>query len=119
MEWLMPRKLNRSKLEAALERAGKVATTAPRSSRAGRFVSTGPAKRLNKSIVIDNVSSTVIDKIAYDADRRLLHLTFVSARTYVYEGVPTDTYEALLNAESQGSYFNRNIRDTYEYREVR
>lgn len=115
----MSKKLDRSKLEAALKRAGKVATIGPRSSRAGRFVSTGPTKRLGRSIVIENVSSTAIDKIGYEEQRAQLRITFKSGRTYVYEGVAPDTYEDLLNAESQGAYFNRNIRDAYEYREVR
>ncbi len=112
-------KLDRPKLEAALRRAAKVATTGPKSARSGRFVSTGPAKRLGKSLVFENVSSTVIDKIAYDFQRRQLHVSFVSGRTYVYDGVPVDTYEELLNADSQGGYFNREVRDAYEYHEVR
>ncbi len=84
----MAKKFDRAKLEAALKRAAKVATTGPRSARSGRFVSTGPAKRLSPSIVVEIVSSTAIDKIAYDADRKQLRLTFVSGRTYVYEDVP-------------------------------
>lgn len=115
----MPKKLDRSKLDAALRRAAKVATTGPRSSRAGRFVATGPAKRLGKTIVIDSVSSTSIDKLGYEEQRAQLQITFKSGRTYVYEDVPVDTYEELLSAESQGAYFNRHIRDAYEYREVR
>lgn len=115
----MTKKLDRPKLEAALKRAAKVATNGPRSSRAGRFVSTGPVKRLGQSMVIDNVSSTAIDQIGYDGQRAQLRISFKSGRTYVYEGVAPDTYEALLRAESQGGYFNHHIRDTYEYREVR
>jgi hypothetical protein len=115
----MAKKLNRPKLEAALKRAGKVATTGPRSARSGRFVSTGPAKRIGSAIVLDNVSSTAIDKIGYDEQRAELRITFKSGRTYVYDDVPIDAYEELLSAESQGAYFNHNIRDAYEYREVR
>jgi hypothetical protein len=115
----MSSKLNRPKLEAALKRAAQVATTGPRSARAGRFVSTGPSTRLGNSVVIDNVSSTAIDRIDYDERRAQLSITFKSGRTYVYEGVARDTYRDLLSAESQGAYFNLNIRDAYEFREVR
>ncbi len=115
----MSKKLDRPKLEAALKRAGKVAATGPRSARAGRFLSTGPVKRLGKDLVIENVSSTVIDNIGYDEQNAQLRITFKSGRTYVYDNVSCDTYEALLNADSQGAYFNHNIRDTYEFREVR
>jgi hypothetical protein len=116
---LVSKKLTRSKLEAALKRAGDVAQTGPRSARAGRFLATGPAKRLSKDIVIENVSSTVIDTIGYDPDRRELRIAFKSGRTYIYDEVPIDAYEALLGADSRGAYFNHNIRDAYEYREVR
>ncbi|MCC7391598.1 KTSC domain-containing protein [Candidatus Sumerlaeota bacterium] len=64
------------------------------------------------------MSSTAIDEISYDEQRAQLRITFKSGRTYVYDGVGIDTYEELLSADSQGRYFNRNIRDAYEYREV-
>ncbi|HEX2591643.1 MAG TPA: KTSC domain-containing protein [Rhizomicrobium sp.] len=35
--------------------------------------------------------------------------------TFVYEGVPREEYEALLNADSAGSYFNEHIRDQFRY----
>lgn len=115
----MGKKLTRAGLEAALKRAGKVATSGPRSSRAGRVIPAGPPKRLPNAYVIEHVSSTAIDKIAYNSELRELRVTFKSGRAYIYDDVPIDTYEELLSAESQGAYFNRNIRDTYEYREVR
>jgi hypothetical protein len=70
-------------------------------------------------MVIAHMSSTVIDSISYDPERRELAITFKSGRTYVYDDVPIDIYEELLAADSQGAYFNHNIRDAYEYREVR
>ncbi|HYD89802.1 MAG TPA: KTSC domain-containing protein [Vitreimonas sp.] len=115
----MSKKLTRAGLEAALKRAGKVATSGPRSSRAGRVIPAGPPKRLPNAYVVEHVSSTAIERIGYDSDRRELRIAFKSGRTYVYDDVPIDTYEELLSAESQGAYFNHNIRDAYEYREVR
>ncbi len=35
--------------------------------------------------------------------------------TYVYEGVPPEEYEALLNADSVGRYFNNHIRDQFPH----
>ncbi|MGE0740034.1 MAG: KTSC domain-containing protein [Hyphomonadaceae bacterium] len=69
--------------------------------------------------MIENVSSTAIDQIQYDHARAQLKITFKSGRTYVYEGVAPDTYENLMSADSQGGYFNRNIRDAYEFSEIR
>lgn len=114
----MDRKLNRAKIDAALRRAGEVAASGPRSSRAGRFLSTGPAKRLPGAMTVEHVSSTVVTDIAYDPDSKRLKVTFVSGKSYDYDGVPADVVDAFLSASSKGAYFNSNIRDAYEYREA-
>lgn len=115
----MGRILNRGTIEEALRRAAEVAINGPRSSRVGRVLVTGPAVRLSNGVIIGYMSSTAIDSVGYDPEHRELRITFKSDRTYVYEDVPVDTYEELLSAESRGTYFNHNIRDAYEYREVR
>jgi hypothetical protein len=45
-------------------------------------------------------------------------VTFVTGRRYVYEDVPPDVFEAFRGAFSKGTFFNREIRDCYHYREV-
>jgi hypothetical protein len=35
--------------------------------------------------------------------------------TYVFEGVPPEEYEALMAADSVGSYFNSHIRDHFPH----
>ncbi|NOJ46167.1 KTSC domain-containing protein [Bradyrhizobium archetypum] len=62
--------------------------------------------------------STVIRNYRYDAARRALQVTFVTGRRYVYEGVPPDVFEAFRAAFAKGSFFNREIRDRYPYREI-
>jgi hypothetical protein len=64
------------------------------------------------------VDSTNLDEVGYDADALELHVLFVgsSDTIYVYEGVPFDTYTALLNAESKGRYFHNNIRGRFDFR---
>ena len=63
--------------------------------------------------------SSVIRHFRYDADKRELSVTFVTGRRYVYEGVPPDVHEAFRTAFSKGTFFNREIRDRYTYREIR
>ena len=41
-----------------------------------------------------------------------------TGKTYVYEDVPREVYDALLAADSAGAYFNAYIRDCYRFREV-
>ena len=64
------------------------------------------------------VASSVIARLGYDQDTETLEVEFHTGRIYRYVGVPPSVYEALLNAESLGRYFNERIRDHYEFREI-
>ena len=51
-------------------------------------------------------------------DGRKLEVAFVSGRTYLYDGVSRRLYQALLKAESKGSFFNDCIRGAFPYADV-
>jgi KTSC domain len=55
----------------------------------------------------------------YDAAKRELQVTFVTGRRYVYDDVPLEAYEGLRTAPSKGTFFNREIRERYAYREIK
>lgn len=38
--------------------------------------------------------------------------------TYVYSGVPESTAQEIMNADSKGSYFNREIKPNFECRQA-
>jgi KTSC domain len=62
--------------------------------------------------------STVIHDFAYDADSEELTIEFKTGRVYLYFAVPEDVFTAFASASSRGGYFNRHIRDGYQFREV-
>ena len=62
--------------------------------------------------------STAIRLISHDEATQRLSVTFVSGRRYLYERVPPHIYEAFVRASSLGTFFNSEIRDFYEYREI-
>lgn len=62
--------------------------------------------------------STAIRLISYDDTTQRLSVTFVTGRSYIYENVPEQIHRDFLMAESKGRYFNENIRDLYDYREL-
>jgi uncharacterized protein (DUF1786 family) len=62
--------------------------------------------------------STAIRYFRYDSAKRELQVTFVTSRRYVYEDVPPEKFDAFSAAFSKGSFFNREIRDRYAYREI-
>ena len=59
--------------------------------------------------------SSVIQRFAYDRDTRILMITFVSGLHYLYLDVPETVYEGLKQAQSKGRYFNRYIRERYQF----
>jgi hypothetical protein len=62
-----------------------------------------------------SVESTRLATIACDETQELLQLEFCSGAVYQYFGVPTAVHQALLEAPSKGSYFNRVIRGRFPY----
>ena len=62
--------------------------------------------------------SSVIRDYDYDDARRVLEITFVSGRVYAYRDVPPEVSEEFQMARSKGEFFNRHIRDFFEFSEV-
>lgn len=62
--------------------------------------------------------STVIQSFEYDASTRELHVLLRSGRSYIYENVAGETYEAMRRSFSKGEFFNEHIRDRYAFRRV-
>ncbi len=61
------------------------------------------------------VESTAIRSIEYDALARELRVIFTDGRTYKYYDVPRGIYANFADAESTGAYFNRYIKDRYDF----
>lgn len=62
--------------------------------------------------------STAIRHVDYEAARRVLTVTFVTGRRYVYTEVPREVFESFVTAPSKGTFFNAEIRDAYAYEEL-
>jgi hypothetical protein len=62
--------------------------------------------------------SNVIRNYLYDPAKSELWITFVTGRKYVYAAVPQNVFDAFKSAFSRGTFFNREIRDRYTYREI-
>lgn len=61
------------------------------------------------------VQSSNIASIGYDINIEILEIEFLNGRIYQYHNVPLAVHEELMTASSHGSYFNREIRNTYAY----
>ena len=59
--------------------------------------------------------SSVIRHLTYDPARHRLDVQFVSGRRYSYYDVPQDVADAMREARSKGSLFNRRVRDHFRF----
>ena len=65
------------------------------------------------------VHSSLLASVNYQAETSALDLKFRQPGiTYRYFNVPTEIYARLLDAESKGSYFNRQIRGRFRYQRL-
>jgi len=68
-------------------------------------------------LVVVAVESSTIASVGYD-HQGLLQLEFCGRAIYHYFGVPAGVHEALLEAPSKVSCFNRAIRGRFPYRRL-
>ena len=62
--------------------------------------------------------SRVIRDFSYNVATRQLVVTFVTGRVYAYAGVPPEVHNAFRASGSKGRFFNQEIRDNYDCREI-
>jgi len=59
------------------------------------------------------VESTTMRSVGYDQTNQVLEVEFQSGAIYQYLDVRPAIHKELVDAESKGRYFNREIRDIY------
>lgn len=64
------------------------------------------------------VESSVVRSVGYDRKLRVLEVEVAGGAIYQYLDVPAREYFALVSADSVGRYYNREIKETYEFRKV-
>jgi len=52
---------------------------------------------------------------SYDSESETLFVTFSNGKVYGYEEVPEKLVDDLIKADSQGSFFNSNIRNSFKF----
>jgi len=61
------------------------------------------------------VESTSLDSIGYDSAEQKLEVEFKHGAVYEYLDVPAEVFEAFLAADSKGSFFNSDIKNSYDF----
>ena len=65
-----------------------------------------------------DLKSTPLNAATYQDQGAFLDLEFRSGAIYRYVGVPAQTYQELLLADSKGRYFNQQIRNRFTYTKI-
>jgi hypothetical protein len=66
-----------------------------------------------------SVESSNLASIGYDAENEILEVEFNHGGIYQYFDVPEKVYDELMNADSHGQYFDRNIKKAgYEFQKM-
>ena len=61
------------------------------------------------------VESTSLESVGYDSTEQVLEVEFKHGAVYEYLEVPADVFEAFLAAASKGSFFNSDIKHSYDF----
>ncbi|MYC36737.1 MAG: KTSC domain-containing protein [Chloroflexi bacterium] len=61
------------------------------------------------------VNSRSLASVGYDVDSMTLEVEFLDGQVYQYFDVPEFEHQSLMQADSHGTYFHANIRNTYRY----
>ena len=67
-----------------------------------------------------SVESSNLASVGYDVNSSILEVEFNNGGIYQYSNVPSRVYEGLMNADSHGSYFDKNVKKAgYSFRKIR
>jgi hypothetical protein len=64
------------------------------------------------------LESSLLAWVRYDSVRSRLLIQFRDGERYLYFQLPPVCYQQLLQADSKGAYFNRNIRNRFPYQHL-
>lgn len=65
------------------------------------------------------VESSQISHIGFDDENNKLYVTFNNNKTYEYSDVPYSVWKEFKTSTSIGSYFSKNIKNKYQYKEIK
>lgn len=66
------------------------------------------------------IKSSNLEAIGHDEEKNELHVEFHGGSVYAYDGVSKELYDKLMNAESKGAFFHKEIRKGgYKFRRIK
>lgn len=60
----------------------------------------------------------MIKSVGYNPKNQIFAVKFNNGSGYIYKDVPSTIIDGFITAESQGKFFNANIKNKYEYIQI-
>jgi len=67
------------------------------------------AREGNPRMIMQPVTSSNVEAVGYDADARLLFVSFKSGAQWIYSGITPLMHKTLMEAESIGSHLRKTL----------
>lgn len=69
-------------------------------------------------IDMQRVDSSHIEAVGFDGKNEELIVEFKGGRRYAYSGVRKDTFDNLMAADSKGTYFGKEIKNSFPFQRL-
>ncbi len=76
------------------------------------------SEKIEGKIIEVQIKSSNLKSATFNTEDKSLLVEFNNGSIYEYENVPWEIFTKFRMAESQGSYFSKNISRTYKYKRV-
>lgn len=64
------------------------------------------------------VESSHFAAVGYDPAARRMHIEFKNGSVYEYSGIPEQFHKTLMEADSQGTFFHKNVKPHFKARRI-
>lgn len=64
------------------------------------------------------VESSHFVAVGYEPTSRKMHIEFKNGAVYEYAGVPEQFHKTLMEADSQGTFFHKNVKPHFNARKI-
>lgn len=76
------------------------------------------SEKISGKLIINEYTSANLKGSEYNTETSELIVEFKKGGRYSYEKVPISIFTKMRMAESQGSYFSKNISKNYKYKKM-
>tara|TARA_R110002020_G_scaffold337807_4_gene553225 strand:- start:836 stop:1081 length:246 start_codon:yes stop_codon:yes gene_type:complete len=75
-------------------------------------------EKIKGKLILNEYDSSNLKRSQYNVENNELVVEFKKGGKYSYEKVPISIFTKMRMAESQGSYFSKNIAKNYKYKKL-